>query len=176
MFGINRSRNKNIRTADIKNIFGYILQNRSDIINYGDVASKNIYVTPIIGQAHIQNQKKLSDEFDALALYLAADAYMHFGVERVRIFDALDELLQEFLEDGAFSTPAEKLAHSKRFHQTLNEYLDAQKSAKVAGILLDKLATAPSSRFDEEAVNVLGRQLDIHRKKMLAYIKQEISS
>lgn len=66
MFG---RKNNKVKTASIdivENIIGSVLQNRSEIMNYGEIAQHNIYTGYAILSLFESDQKRLGDEFDCL--------------------------------------------------------------------------------------------------------------
>ncbi len=66
MFGRKNNKNKAVSIGIIENIIGYVLQSRSEIINYGEIAQQNIYTGYAILSLFESDQKRLGDEFDCL--------------------------------------------------------------------------------------------------------------
>ena len=66
MFGRKNNKYKTASIDIIENIIGYVLQNRSEIINYGEIAQQNIYTGYAILSLFESDQKRLGDEFDCL--------------------------------------------------------------------------------------------------------------
>lgn len=98
MFGLKKKAEPNYSVDSLKNMFGYLLQNRNDIIPDKLFLDQEMNINPLVGIS----RSSLNKELDALVIYYARCVYDKNGVSREEQEKAMDELFGELVEDKVF--------------------------------------------------------------------------
>ena len=98
MFGLKKKAEPHYSIGSLKNMFGYLLQNRNEIIPDRLFLDQEMTINPLVGISH----SALNKELDALVVYYARCVYDKNGVSREDRNKAMDELFSELVEDEVF--------------------------------------------------------------------------
>ncbi len=153
------------KTEDIENVIGVGLPRRNKFMNYGDVSAENIYSGYAIGRVFIDDQERLSFEFDAVYLHYLISVLAEVGVSDEQISEALGAVFGNF-----------DLSRRERdkFHLRLDEYRLLHNQA-VAEKFIDNLAVAdfPES-YRIPSRKILGEQFARLKKGIERFVADEL--
>jgi hypothetical protein len=155
-----------LSVQEAEHIIGVTLSVRGQLLNYGDIASKNVSAGIVIAKAHEKAQQILTDEFDCLALF--------FVYKILQTLNVSDEVFQE----GTISV-FENFEVDKKFRELSTKRITEYKVLnydQVGVHLLTHISIRIGEEYTPKYTEVLAKQLSDFEKILKKNILHELKA
>lgn len=161
------ARIKSYDVDEIENLIGFGLPNRNKFMNYGDVASSNVYSGYAIGKVYEVDPERLSFEFDAVYL-----SYLLKEVERIGVDPNMHRTATEAVFEN-FELPE---GERRLFYERVGQYR-ALDNFKAAECFIDNLLVEdfPES-YKAPSKKILGRQFSDLESAIKRFVNDQLKS
>lgn len=133
MFGSKKVDTSSYAIDDIKNMLGYVLQNRATILSREDISPLEEPLTGILGF-----MPGVETELDGLVLYFVFKAYKEFGMEMTNTESAFTKLFHELMQHEVYDKDEAEEVHQKLI-STVHAYQQRGSNKEVARLFISKL-------------------------------------
>lgn len=166
MFGFAKSLG-GYKAEAVENVIGVGLQSREALMNYGDIAAKNIFSGYAITRVFAADKERLSFEFDAVYLHYLLLALSDIGVRETVIKDAIERVFDNF------EVTQQEI---DQFNKRLDDY-ESLGDEDVAERLVDNLdVTDFPDKYREPSRQTLGKQFKVLSKNVRRCVRDELGA